>query len=227
MHWEDNEPASEYPVTDTVVDAVFNISCRTLAVDHAYALSQAIQRALPWFADEEGAGLHLVHVAESGNGWTRPGDPQALLYLSRRTKLALRVPKRRIADAGGLLGRTLDVDGHALRVDNITVRPLPRIATLFSRYVAMSTGDDEAGFVEAAQRELVALGIRPRKMLCGLTTPIATPAYTLQTRSLMLADLALEESMLLQEHGLGLERKLGCGLFLPHKDIGDLRRRQE
>ena len=46
-------------------------------------------------------------------------------------------------------------------------------------------------------------------------------------RSLMLADLALEESMLLQEHGLGLERKLGCGLFLPHKDVEDLRRRQE
>ncbi len=227
MYWKDSEPAGEYPVTDRVVDAVFDISCRTLPVDHAYALSHAIQRALPWFADEEGAGLHLVHVAESGNGWMRPGDPQALLYLSRRTKLALRVPKRRIADAGGLLGRTLDVDGHALRADHITVRPLSRITTLFSRCVAMSTGADETGFLEGAVRELGALGIRPRKMLCGLTTSIATPGHTLQTRSLMLADLALAESVLLQEHGLGLERKLGCGLFLPHKDIHDVQRSQE
>ena len=32
------------------VDAVFAISCRSLPVDHAYALSQAIRSALPWFA---------------------------------------------------------------------------------------------------------------------------------------------------------------------------------
>lgn len=227
MHWEENLPAEEYAVPDTVVDAVFNITCRNLPVDHAYALSQAIQRALPWFADEAGAGLHLVHVAGSGNGWLRPGDPRALLHLSHRTKLTLRIPKRRTTDAGALLDQTLDVDGHALRVDTITLRPLSRITTLFSRYVVITAGNDEDSFLKAAADQLGALGIRPRKMLCGLTTPIATPARTLQTCSLMLADLTLGESVLLQQQGLGPERKLGCGLFLPHKDINDLRRKME
>jgi CRISPR-associated protein Cas6 len=227
MHWEENTPAEKYAVPDTVVDAVFNISCRNLPVDHAYALSQAIQRALPWFADEEGAGLHIIHVAESGNGWLRPGDPQALLHLARRTKLTLRIPQRRTTDASALLNQTLDIDGHALRVDKITLRPLSRITTLFSRYVVITAGDDEAGFLKAAADQLGVLGIRPKKMLCGLTTPIATPARTLQTCSLMLADLTLEESMLLQRQGLGPGRKLGCGLFLPHKDINDLRRKPE
>ena len=27
----------------------------------------------------------------------------------------------------------------------------------------------------------------------------------------------------LQRHGLGEGRKLGCGVFIPHKDVGDLR----
>ena len=227
MHWEEITPAEEYAVPDAVVDAVFSISCRNLPVDHAYALSQAIQRALPWFADEACAGLHTIHVAESGNGWQRPDDPRALLHLSRRTKLALRIPKERISDAGDLINQTLDVDGHALRVEKIALRPLSRITTLFSRYVVIATGDDEAGFLQAAANELRALGIQPRKMLCGLTTPIVTPARTLQARSLMIAGLSPGESVLLQQQGLGSERKLGCGLFLPHKDIDDLRRRQE
>ena len=97
MHWEESTSAEEYAIPDTIVDAVFDISCRSLPVDHSYALSQAIQCALPWFAHE--AGLHLIHVAGSGNGWRRPDDPRALLHLSRRTKLALRIPKERIADA--------------------------------------------------------------------------------------------------------------------------------
>ena len=227
MHWEEITPSAEHAVPNTVVDAVFNISCRTLPVDHAYVLSHAIQRALPWFAHERGAGLHIVHVAGSGNGWQRPADPAALLHLSRRTKLALRIPKQRIADAGALLDQTLDVGGHALRIDSIALRPLSRITTLFSRYVVIAAGDDEAGFLRAATEELDALGIGPGRMVCGLTTAIATPTHTLNTRSLMIADLSTEESVLLQQQGLGPERKLGCGLFLPHKDINALQRKAE
>ena len=35
----------------------------------------------------------------------------------------------------------------------------------------------------------------------------------------MLADLLPEDSVKLQEVGLGPARKLGCGLFMPQKDI--------
>ena len=227
MDWEESTPAEEYTVPDAVVDAVFSISCRNLPVDHAYALSQAVQRALPWFADEAFTGLQTIHVAGSGNGWQRPDDPTALLQLSRRTKLALRIPKQRAFAAGALVDQTLDVDGHALRVDKITLRPLSRITTLFARCVWIATANDEPAFLTAAASQLGTLGIRPAKMLCGLTTPIATPARTLQTRSLMIAGLSLAESVLLQQQGLGSERLLGCGVFLPHKDINDLRRSQE
>jgi hypothetical protein len=43
----------------------------------------------------------------------------------------------------------------------------------------------------------------------------------------MLAGLTLEESLALQRHGLGAKRKLGCGVFIPHKDIADLRSRSD
>jgi CRISPR-associated protein Cas6 len=226
MYWQEHKPAEDYVIPDTVVDAVFGITCRTLPVDHAYALSQAIQAALPWFAAEADAGLHAIHGADSGNGWMRPEDPQALLQLSQRTKLALRLPKHRLADAEALLGQTLDVAGHALRLDKLTPRPLSRITTLFSRHVAIA-GDDENAFLQHAIELFGALGIRPAKMLCGKISPIALPAGSLQTRSLMVADLTVEEAVLLQQRGLGPERKLGCGLFIPHKDINEVRRKSE
>lgn len=212
------------------VDAVFAISCRSLPVDHAYALSQAIQAALPWFAAEPGAGLHTIHGAASGSGWLRPEGEHAVLQLSRRAKLALRLPRSRLDDAAAMIGRTLQVANQALRVDSLSVRPLSRITTLFSRSVVLANAnddaaDDEPAFLAAAARELDALGIDVARMLCGRVTPVATPARRYRTRSLMLAGLAPQHSLALQQQGLGAERKLGCGLFIPHKDIADLRTR--
>lgn len=217
-----DERAAE-PSADAIVDAVFTIACRSLPVDHAYALSQAIQGALPWFAEEPRAGLHLIHGAGSGGGWLRPEAPDALLQVSRRTRLALRLPRSRLDDAAALIGRTLQVAGSPLRVDGLFERPLSRITTLFSRGVVFPAAGDEPEFLAATERELGALGIRPGNMLCGRTTTITTPGRTHHARSLMLAGLAPEHSLALQQRGLGAERKLGCGLFIPHKSIGDLR----
>lgn len=213
---------------DELVDAVFAISCRSLPVDHAWALSQAVQAALPWFADEPEAGLHTIHGAASGSGWMRPEEPEALLQLSRRAKLALRLPSERLRDAGQLAGASLEVAGHALRVGALVVRPLSRITTLFSRHVVMSNLEsEETRFLAAARDALGALGMRPKEMLCGRTASIATPERTYRTRSFMVAGLTLEQSLELQRRGLGEERKLGCGLFIPHKDVGDLRSRED
>jgi CRISPR-associated protein Cas6 len=209
-----------------IVDAVFAITCPSLPVDHAYALQQAIQEALPWFAEEPHAGLHTVHGAASGAGWLRPEGEDALLQLSRRAKLALRLPAHRAQEAAALAGRTLQVAGWPLRVEKMALRPLSRITTLFSRCVALAEGD-ESVFVSAAIAELGALGIGAERMVCGRVTPVATPDRTYQARSLMLAGLGLEQSLLLQRRGLGAGRTLGCGLFIPHKDVADLRSRSD
>ncbi|MBV5275414.1 MAG: type I-MYXAN CRISPR-associated protein Cas6/Cmx6, partial [Lamprocystis purpurea] len=39
------------------------------------------------------------------------------------------------------------------------------------------------------------------------------------TRSLLLAGLKPDESLRLQQQGLGLHRLMGCGIFIPHKGI--------
>ena len=210
-----------------IVDAVFAIECRSLPVDHAFALSAAIQAALPWFADEPHAGLHTVHGAASGAGWNRPEGEDALLQLSHRTKLVLRLPESRLADAAALTGQTLDVAGFPMRVGQLSPRPLLRIASLFSRSVIFEGASDEPAFVAAAIEALRALGVAASTMLCGRSVTLASPQRSYRTRSLMVTVATPAQSLALQRHGLGEARKLGCGLFIPHKDVGDLHSRSD
>lgn len=220
MYWyEETNQDNRLVVPDDVVDLAFTIQCRCLPVDHAWALYRALRPALPWLEQEEGAGVHPIHVADSGNGWMRPQRPDELLYLSRRTRLVVRVPRTRVEDAKGIVGRTLDVAGHAMQVEQAAVRPLHAHPALFSRYVVAQEARDEGAFLAEMHAQLTALGIRPKKVLCGIERAIATPPGPVRTRSLMVADLAAQESVWLQSHGLGPLRHLGCGLFVPHKDI--------
>lgn len=223
MYWYEQNPAETFRITDEVVDVAYAISCRCLPVDHAHDLRQALHQILPWLAEEGGAGIHPLHGAESGNGWTRPENPGDLLYLSRRTRLTLRLPRHRIDEAGALTGRELEIAGHRLVVGANSVRPLSPITTIFARHVVIGAQADEQAFLAAVVQQLGEMGIRPKKMLCGMEKVIATPPGGLRTRSLMLADLTVEESVRLQQRGLGPERQLGCGLFIPHKGVDEVR----
>ena len=111
MFWQESREETR-AVPDDVVDIVYQINCRALPVDHAWALSQAVRAVLPWFADEPAAGVHPIHVADSGNGWMRPENAGDLLCLSRRTKLVLRVPRQRIDAAQALVGRIANANAE-------------------------------------------------------------------------------------------------------------------
>ena len=206
-----------------MIDVSYRISGRSLPVEHAHALSCAVQQCLPWFAQDQDSGLHLIHVAESGNGWMRPDAvPGGLLYLSRRTRLTLRIPDVRQMDAQALSGSTLDVDGHRLAVGEHKVRPLRPARTLFSRFVVTSEHDPESRFVALVEVELREMGLRTDRLLCGKTHLISTPDERLYTRSVLVAGLTPDESIVLQDTGLGPGRKFGCGLFIPCKSIEPL-----
>ncbi|MGW8310100.1 MAG: type I-MYXAN CRISPR-associated protein Cas6/Cmx6 [Thiogranum sp.] len=224
MFWEEEKDEnSPYVVPDDVVDLVYHIRCKCLPVDHAYAFSSVLRDALPWLDDEAQAGIHLIHGAESGNGWIRPEDGgDELLYLSRRSRMTLRLPKGRLDDARKLTGQTLDIDGHSLQVGESSIKPLSTLPTQFARYVVVPEGiehDDEAAFMAQAVERLKDLDIRVRKLLCGRAHAIRHPEGGLYTRSIMLADLEVEEAVAVQRHGIGPHRKMGCGLFIPHKGI--------
>ncbi|MEK7758017.1 MAG: type I-MYXAN CRISPR-associated protein Cas6/Cmx6, partial [Pseudomonadota bacterium] len=56
MFWQESQEEVR-AVPDDVVDIVYQIDCRALPVDHAWALSQAVCTVLPWLEDEPSAGV--------------------------------------------------------------------------------------------------------------------------------------------------------------------------
>ena len=225
MFWqEDEDKTLPIAVPDAVLDVSFAIQCKKLPIDHAWALSQAVIGALPWLADEPLAGIHTIHVAESGNGWERPDDPtQQFLLPSRRTRLSLRLPKHRLTDAQQLVGKTLVIADETVHVGEAKLKTFTPTSTLFARYVLSHTAENEQAFLQRMANAILQVAhCKIKKMLCGKTHTLATTQGTLHTRHLMLADLEQEASIHLQQYGLGEGRKFGCGLFLPHKSIKTL-----
>jgi len=220
MYWQEELDEATYRVPDQVVDLLFKIRCPSLPVDHAWGLSEAIQAQLPWFAEEPQAGLHLLYGADSGNGWERPQGKQELIYLSRRTRLALRLPKQRLAEAARqLTGQTLQILGHELEIGASHTRELSKTTTLYSRFVVHAEGLDEEAFLAEAVAQLRRMQLRFKKVLCGKGYRFASPHGELPTQSLMVAGLPVDDSITLQQQGLGEHRQRGFGLFVPHKTV--------
>lgn len=224
MYWQDDTEESTRTVSDEIVDVVFHVQGRELPCDHAWALMNAIREQLPWFGEHPHHGLHLIHPAASGNGWYSPEDSEGgTMYLPRRARLTLRVPKEMVEQAASLEGSSLDIDGYQLTVGQGDVRLLSLHTTLHARHV-LSGADDptELGFLAWVSQMVNAMGIQGRKMVAGRESTITTPEGTYRTRSLLLADLRQEEALRLQQRGVGGERRLGCGVFIPHKAVRDL-----
>ncbi len=224
MFWEEEKNEnSAYVVPDDVVDLVYSIKCRALPLDHAHSLPQAILQHLDWIREEPQAGIHLIHGAESGNGWMRPDDAEnQLLHLSHRARMMLRVPKHRIAEAERLSGKTLEIEGYALEVGKAKIKIFSALPTQFSRYAVIPDAldsDDEEEFLAYAAQEICLLDIKVRKMLCGRAHSFQLPDGVLKTRSIMLADLEVDEAITLQQQGIGDRQFMGCGLFIPHKGV--------
>jgi len=218
--WQESPPAKAPVLPETAVDLVFRTEGRQLPADHAWTLSQTVTRVLPWLGDEPHAGIHLIHGAQSGNGWEQPAD-NGVLELSGRTRFVLRVPEPRVTAARALSGQTLEIDGHVLTLLGARVRPLTPFATVLARHIRVTdTTRNESVFLEDAAQWLGELGISPSKMLCGRIHQFTIPGGTMLTRSLLIADLSPQDSAVVQHNGLGPDRLLGCGLFLPHKSIG-------
>ncbi|WP_428605562.1 type I-MYXAN CRISPR-associated protein Cas6/Cmx6 [Sedimenticola sp.] len=219
MYWEEERGEEGFTVPEDIIDLQFRISCPTLPVDHAWPLAQAIQQHLPWFLQEPGVGLHLIHCAESGNGWERPEDQDALLHLSKRTPLTLRLPAEWVEAAEALVGRTLDIAGHVMQIHSSKPKRLAMTRFLYARYIATDAGLSEEAFIAGSVDELKRRGLRFKKILCGKTHLLQSPEGPIHTRSLLVAELPYEDAIRLQEQGLGPHRTLGCGLFLPQKSF--------
>ena len=147
--------------------------------------------------------------------------------LSRRTRLAIRLHRDDHDEVAALAHRGLRLGEQELELGKCSVRKLSSLGCLYARAVSCDREQSEPDFLAQAAESLRELGIDVAKMICGRSGEIRRDDDRLFTRALMVADLSPEESVRLQQRGLGSERLLGCGLFVPHKGIDAVYNMQE
>lgn len=187
-----------------MVDLAFAVEGRTVPAAYRVALSDAVLGCLPWLADLPAAGIHRLNLA---HGAAAQG------LLSGRTRLVLRLPRGRAADAAALERRTLVLEGHALRLGAAQPRELLPWGTLYAHLVATEHADERA-FLAEVGAGLEGLGVACR-VIAGRRHD--WDAGAVQGYALMLDGLSAADAIRVQEAGIGAHRRLGCGVFVPHK----------
>lgn len=189
-------------------DIQFELKGEALPLDHAWVLYQSLLTIAPWLDEETGLGIHPIQGADTGGGE---------MILNRRAKLVLRSPAGRLDELAGLSGRSFSVVKHVLTLGASKVKALTQHTPLYAHTV--STGsEDEQSFTRDILRELDAMSITTR-FICGRPQKFFDGEKMATGYSLMLHGLPIEHAIRVQQLGLGLHRKLGCGIFIPHKSI--------
>ncbi len=187
------------------VDLAFRLKGSTVPVDHGYALYAALSRILPEIHAANDVGVQPIRGIYSGNG---------RLHLSDSSRLVIRLPDEEIRSYLKLAGKRLEVDEHPLSVGVPEVRALLPVVSLRSRLVTIKGFLEQGLFVEAAKRQLQQLNIH-RQAYIGERRTFCIKGKQVVGFEMFVTQLAAEESLTLQEHGLGGRRKMGCGVFVP------------
>jgi len=197
----------------TMVDVVYPLAGERVPRDHRQALADALERVLPGLTAWPDFGVHRINVV-AGTG--------SSALLSQRARLALRVRRDRVGALAPLNDIRLHVGGCVVSLGRAQVRELLPHATLYS-YLVATDDDDELEFLASVERELEARNVRGRS-ICGRRQIVSTDDQgSLTGFSLMLDGLSPVDSMQVLESGLGRHRRLGCGVFVPHRSAAAVR----
>ena len=187
------------------IDLAFRLTGSAVPVDHGYALYAALSRILPEIHATKDIGVQPIRGVYSGKG---------TLHLADFSRLILRLPYEQIQAYLKLAGKRLAVDDHPLSVGVPEVRTLRPVVRLRARLVTIKGFLQEEEFLAAAKRQLAQLGISGQAHLWTRRT-LRVRDQQIVGFEMGVTQLTAEESLTLQEQGLGGRRKMGCGVFVP------------
>jgi CRISPR-associated protein Cas6 len=207
------------------IDLLFPVIGASIPRDHGYALYSAACHLVASVHGSKDLGIFPIRGTSAGNG---------TLCLTDCSTLRLRIPADHLPTLLPLAGKALELDGHRVRLGVPHVAaliPAPMLASpLVLIKLAHASADSKITpdlFLAAANKQLAVLNIRGTAVFQHIRTGprageprrrvIHVRDQTHVDYAMIVQGLTAEESILLQERGLGGRRLMGCGLFLPER----------
>jgi CRISPR-associated protein Cas6 len=210
-----------------IVDVQFKLVGNQIPADHGYHLFSAVSHLIPELHGDEDVGLLPISGRLTGH---------RSLALTEGSRLSIRLPSERISQVLPLAGKGLSVAGCPITVGVPTTRALVPAARLYSRLVIIKGYMDPEPFLGAVRRQLAAMAVRGRPGLVEQENLAASnrgrsggtkSAFLRRTTrirdkevvgfAVRISELTAEESVRVQERGIGGRRRFGCGLFIPDR----------
>jgi CRISPR-associated protein Cas6 len=194
-------------VTGTV-DARWPIVPRgCIPVHHEYELLSSLSLVVPEVHESTAIGVHPIRGTR-----VRPG----LLELNQASALTLRTPVELLPRLLSLGGKKLDIGGCPIRLGTPRVLALYPAHLLSARLVTIKGYMEIPQFEAAVRRKLDILGISHSVGIeVGRRRIVRIRGQTVIGFGLRLSNLSVDESIVIQQEGVGGRRHLGCGLFGP------------
>jgi CRISPR-associated protein Cas6 len=192
------------------IDLHFPLQGREVPLDHGYPLFAALSHLLeapgaPWLHDSEAIAIHPIRGHYAGPG---------RLALAPHSRLTIRLPAGLLPHFLPLAGKAIQLGDERLRIGIPQPAALTPAPNLYAHRVTTKNGQDEARFDDEIARQLAALGVQGRPQR-GPRRTFRVKEKRVIAHTLLVTELTAEESIRLQEAGLGGRRKLGCGVFEP------------
>ncbi|WP_320688532.1 type I-MYXAN CRISPR-associated protein Cas6/Cmx6 [Gemmata algarum] len=203
-----------------VVDLVFPVRGGSVPTDHAYPLYGALSGAVPAFHDAQ-QSLRFAPL-------TGVRDEAGRLRLAPWSRLRVRLPAEAIPNVLPLAGRALDIAGARVALGAPSVEALVPAPALESWLVTFKHGEEPAAFLAATRARLTELGVAGEPAVRAFESGpragevrrrvVRVSGAAIVGYALLVSGLTAEESIRLQECGLGGRTKIGCGFFLPARE---------
>jgi CRISPR-associated protein Cas6 len=203
--------SAEKPIISNYINLIFPIIGDKIPFDHGYLLYSAISRQFPIVHDIE--ELSILPITG------KPEFPQNL-YLTPESQLCLRLSTNKVPLIYRLAGKTLNLNTDKIRLGLPESHELEGCDRLYARLVIIRGFDEPNAFIKAVERQLESLNISAK---INLTTKLGKPirrTMKIKGRTLIgfgveISELSEDNSILLQEQGIGGKHKMGCGVFVP------------
>ena len=208
------------------IDLAFTLQGSTIPLDYGYALFGAICRLVPALHGDRRVGVHPIRGMRL--------TPRRLTLVPQ-SRLRLRLPSEEIGAYLALAGEELDLDGSRLSVGVPRSEPLISAPQLASRLVTIGHHIDPDEFLSSANRQLTAMGLPSNAEFLPSPDPsragqpsrgiVRVKGRRIVGYPIVVVGLSADDSIRLQELGLGSRRRMGCGVFVRKggSDVGESR----